>query len=155
MRTNSPRRIFFDTNILIYEVDRADPIKQTLAENLLRNAFALTRPVISAQVLSEYVSITTTKLKPALPLGAVQSKVVILGQYCDIVPVNAATVVGALQTMSKRSLSWWDALIHASAVAAGVTDVLSEDLVHLRTLEGISYHNPFNPGFDIQTLLTP
>jgi predicted nucleic acid-binding protein len=51
------RRCFLDTNVLIYSVDRADPVKQEQAlEIIARHAKAKTG-VISTQVLQEFLGI--------------------------------------------------------------------------------------------------
>ncbi len=55
-------KIFIDTNILIFTIDRNDNKKLSRARKLLENIIANDMPVISTQVLQEFYSATTTKL---------------------------------------------------------------------------------------------
>ncbi len=43
----------------------------------------------------------------------------------------------------RHGLTFWDAMLWATAKAAGVTVLLSEDFQHDRVLEGVRFRNPF------------
>ena len=55
-------KVFFDSNILVYFADGADPQKQQIAENLIKNAVINDNGVISTQSLQEFFAATTRKL---------------------------------------------------------------------------------------------
>jgi predicted nucleic acid-binding protein len=52
-------------------------------------------------------------------------------------------------------MSVWDAQIFAAAVLNGATFILTEDYQHRRTVEGVTYLNPFTDDFDINEILPP
>jgi len=69
---------FVDTNILVYAVDRAEPAKSRIAATLLEErADAL---VLSAQVLSEFYTVSTRLLATPLTTVAAASFVDDLGR---------------------------------------------------------------------------
>ena len=49
-----PDRQFFDTNVLVYAYDSADPAKQEHARQIIRNGIAEETAVLSAQVLGKF-----------------------------------------------------------------------------------------------------
>ena len=57
---------FFDSNIFVYALDRAEPVKQPKALARIEQARAEGNVALSTQVLHEFYSICTRKLKPAL-----------------------------------------------------------------------------------------
>ena len=70
-------RVFLDSNILIYTDDSRFPIKQAIAENLIALHLRRRSGVISTQVLQEYYSVATAKLK--VDPGATREKLRSLG----------------------------------------------------------------------------
>ena len=54
-------KVFFDSNILVYFADGADPKKQQIAENLIKNAVINDNGVISTQSLQEFFCRHNTK----------------------------------------------------------------------------------------------
>ncbi len=57
-------------------------------------------------------------------------------------PTTAKTVVRAIDLQQQGKLSFWDALILASAEQAGATRLLSEDLSAGQKIAGILIENP-------------
>lgn len=55
----------------------------------------------------------------------------------------AAHVLRASEIMELSKLSFWDALIIASAEAAGAEVLASEDLQHGQKIAGVTVINPF------------
>ncbi len=56
-------KIFLDTNILIYSIDKKEPSKLKKARKILKNVVIDHHPVISTQVIQEFYVVATTKLK--------------------------------------------------------------------------------------------
>jgi predicted nucleic acid-binding protein len=66
--------------------------------------------------------------------------------------VTGWTVLEAAAGARRHQLSYWDALIWATAKLNQIATVLSEDFQDGRLLEGVRFRNPFGPGFDVEAL---
>jgi predicted nucleic acid-binding protein len=62
---------------------------------------------------------------------------------CLIEVNDTRTVLVASEIEERHMLSFWDALIVASARSAKVEKILTEDLNHGQQIEGILIENPF------------
>jgi len=131
---------FLDTNILICSADRADPAKQQTAIALIAEHATQRTGVISTQVLQEFYSAATRKL--GIP-PAVAKKHLQDFQIFDIVQVSPRTIEQGIDASVLHNISFWDGLIIAAASTANATELLSEDLNHTQTIEGIKIRNPF------------
>jgi predicted nucleic acid-binding protein len=136
-------RITFDTNVLIYAaIADASPRHET-AERLLARA-ATVNGVLVLQSLAEFVWVSTRKTY--LSLDAAASMV---ESWLDIYPCVQATpetVRAALAAALRDRLGFWDAMLWAVAREAGCRYLLSENFQAGRTLEGVTFVNPFAPG---------
>jgi predicted nucleic acid-binding protein len=127
---------FFDTNVLLYLLSD-DTAKADRAEDLVSEGGH-----ISVQVLHEFASIATRKLK----MSHVEVREVLapIREVCTVNPLTEETHVLGLQLAERYQLSIYDAMIAASALAAGCNTLLSEHvqngLVIDRTLR---LRNPF------------
>ena len=133
-------RSFIDTNVLIYSVDRADPVKQEIALELISRHAKERSGVISTQVLQEFYSATTRKLGID-PLDARQH----LRDFriFDIVQVTPPIIEEGIDCSILKRISFWDGVIVASAAAANCSELLSEDLADGQIILGIRIRNPF------------
>lgn len=133
---------FIDTNILVYAWDSADPRRQTIAQRIVEQAIAQENAVISVQVLSEFFVTVTRKIATPLPVAVAAG---IVDDLCALTVVEAdhTLVREAIAIHAQQRLSYWDAMIIGSAVRAGCTRLLSEDLQAERTIVGLSIVNPF------------
>lgn len=57
-----PDRQFFDTNVLVYAYDSADPAKQEHARQIIRNGIAEETAVLSAQVLGKFFTVVISRI---------------------------------------------------------------------------------------------
>lgn len=129
---------FIDTNVLVYLFDRDSPAKQATARELV-SAGGL---VLSSQVLSEFYVTVTRKL--AQPLDPAQADRAV-ADLCAL-PVRSVTanlVRAAIGRSRAAQLSYWDALIVETALDAGATVLLTEDLQHGQVIGGLRVQNPF------------
>jgi predicted nucleic acid-binding protein len=133
-------RVFLDTNVLVYADDKSAGAKRSRALALLSELVGESRAVISTQVLQEYFVVATRKL--GVPADVARRKVDALSRL-DVVLVRPELVLAAIDLHRLHSISFWDALIVRSAVAAGCTRVFSEDLQHDQVLDGVRIENPF------------
>ena len=137
-------RVFLDTNILIYGVDKLGPDrKRQIAASLVLSALEQRNGVISYQVVQEFFSTCLKKaIKPITqdgmaeylnsvlkPLLAVHSSIELFREGIDI--------------LHRHKLSWYDSLIVAAAVEAGCSVLYTEDMHHGAKICGVRIENPF------------
>ena len=133
-------RNFIDTNILVYAEASDEPAKQQAALALLKQLYETATGVLSTQVLQEYCNVALKKLK--LSAGHIRAQLDLYEQF-EIVQVTPAIIRAGLDLHQTRSLSFYDALIMASAQAAGCNVLLSEDMNTGEIINGIRILNPF------------
>ena len=64
-----------------------------------------------------------------------------------VIQVDVPIILAAIVRVQTASLSFWDALIVESALAAGATRLLTEDLRHGQVFDGrLRVENPFLPS---------
>jgi predicted nucleic acid-binding protein len=133
---------FFNTNVLVYEFDRAESVKQTRAQALVTEHMKARDMVLSTQVLQElYVTLTRKK-----QLGAADAlEVVTTFAQERVVPASADMALRGLALSQQRQLSAWDALIVQAALQAGCTTLYSEDFQTGARFDDLVVVNPFVP----------
>lgn len=66
-----------------------------------------------------------------------------LSGIATVSTLSPSTTLAALEAVDRDGLSWFDALIWATAKQADANVLYSEDFQHGRTLGGITIENPF------------
>lgn len=133
-------RTFVDTNVWVYGLDARDPVKQRLA--LAAISAEPGGIVVSPQVMSElYVTLVRLGEQRMDPLRA-RVAVDALRRF-SVTPLESEHVMAAIELQRTHVMSYWDALILASAQAAGCERVLTEDLQHGSVIGGVRVENPF------------
>jgi predicted nucleic acid-binding protein len=126
---------FFDTNILLHAQQAG--AKGTRARALLSGGGTL-----SIQVLNEFTAVARRKLgKQWREIGAAISDVLAL-----LDPPLALTLElhdAARALAEGEQLSFYNALIIASAIGGGCDVLYSEDMQHGRSISGLAIVNPF------------
>jgi predicted nucleic acid-binding protein len=141
-----------DTNVLIYAYDAADPAKRRRAIEVLAALASSGTGALSVQVLSEfYVNVTR---KPKAPLTAEQARdtSIRLCRSWHVLELEARTHLGAVAGVLQHQMSYWDALLWATAQQSFVPNILTEDQQHGRLIEEIRYLNPFDADFELAQL---
>ncbi len=139
--------IFVDANILVYSRDAADPVKQIRATGILEALWKSRQGRISQQVLQEYYTTVTRKLKPGIPKAEAREDIEALFAWRP--PATAtANLTKAWEIEDRFGLSWRDSLIVASAIHCGCAVLLSEDLQDGLRIDGLQIKNPFAADFD-------
>ena len=133
---------FFDTNILIYAVDHTDPVKRRKVGELLEREAGAGNAIISTQVLQEFYSVSTLKLKRPLN-KLVAEKVVEELMTLHVKQVDTSIILAAIKRNQSDQISFWDALIIETALRAGARILWSEDMQHDREFDGLKIQNPF------------
>jgi len=133
-------RCFIDTNILIYADSGDEPRKQRIAIDLMRHLRMQRLGVLSTQVLNEYLQVGLRKL--GLPHHHLREQLRLYRQF-DLSVVTTDTMELTLDLHLRHALSYWDALVLASAHIAGCAMLLTEDMGHGEMLAGVRLVNPF------------
>ena len=131
--------VAFDTNVLLYAVDRHEPGKRDRALDLIARSDGA---VMLWQVAIEFIA-ASRKLaaRGMTPQEAWDQLRFYLAAMPLILP--ASTVLDRAKDMHlKRQMSFWDALVIAAAADAGATRLYSEDLPGAG-VEGLQVINPF------------
>ena len=133
--------VFVDTNVWIYAVDAADPVKRERALEVTSPA-ARRDLVISTQVLTEFYAVTTRKLFVPLTPDEAEAMVRQLS-ILPVVAIDASLVISAISGSRDWQISIWDALVIRAAEVAGCRRLLSEDLTNGRAYGSVVVENPF------------
>ena len=135
-------RVTFDSNVLLYTLSRDDPRHPAAAAFLARATRA--DCVQTLQSLAECFRVLTTKLRFE-PRRARQE----IDGFRTAFPVCTADVTDldqAMDAVARHGLSFWDAMLWATASRAGCRMLFSEDLQDGRRLDDVLFVNPFAPG---------
>lgn len=138
-------RLFVDTNILIYALDPADPVKRKVSADLLRMTIRSRTLTLSPQNLNECYRVLTDR-RHLMPVGDARAYLRTLAPWA-IAPLDAATTEKAWEVQDTARLSWWDSLLVASALRAGCRLFVSEDMQDGLEIEGMRIADPFKCKF--------
>lgn len=153
MRNASRATVLLDTNVLVYRHDPRDRAKQDRAVDVFRRLAEADRAATSAQCLVEFYRVVTQRLPEPMSASDALAEV---GRYSEILPIldlTASVVMEACRGSEQHKLSVWDALVWSSAKLNQVPYLLTEDGEHGRSIGGVTYLDPFDPGFDLATLV--
>jgi predicted nucleic acid-binding protein len=136
-------KLFLDTNVFVYQLDSGDKRKQKRAEALVRDAVVGGQACISYQVVQECANVLLRKAAVPLPQEAFRLYLdEVLMPLVQVAP-SAALIHRALDLQQRWRYGFYDALVVASALSAGCTQLLTEDLQHGQKIEGLTVVNPF------------
>ena len=135
-----PARSFFDTNILIYADDKANPPKQCRSLDLISEHRRARTGAVSLQVLQEYFVTVTRKLHVDAVIA--RRKVELLAEF-DVAAPTVSDILAAIDLHRLHGFSFWDALVIRSAKQAGCSILFSEDMQAAREIDGLQIVNPF------------
>lgn len=134
--------IAVDTNILVYAVDANEPVKGPKAVELLRGLQSQ-QTVLLWQVVCEFgAAITRRRIATELPNGTPA----VIAAWLDIFPLvlpSRVVVEHAWRIMTTHQMSYWDSMLLAACIDAGVTQMYTEDMQGQTTIEGVQLINPF------------
>ena len=133
--------ISFDSNILIYAVDREAGERHEQAASLIERAIRANNCMQPLQTLCEFFTVATRKIG----LDPLVAQSFVEGWYA-VIPVEPATMddlANAMRAVRQYRLSFWDAMLWATVRRLGAQILLSEDFQDGREIEGIRIANPF------------
>jgi predicted nucleic acid-binding protein len=138
-------RLFVDTNVLIYALDPADPLKRQVSADLLRQTIKSHTLTLSPQSLNECYRVLSDRRR-LMPVGQARAYVKTLAPWA-IAPLDATTTERAWAIQDTAKLSWWDSLMVAAALRADCRLFISEDLNDGQVIDGMRIANPFTAAF--------
>lgn len=137
------KRVFLDSNVLLYANDARDSQKQDVAANLIASHLRDGSGVISIQVQQEYANVALTKLHQH---DDVVLRIVHLLGKMAAVTASSRLLRRQIELRKIYSISFWDAGIVAAAEEADCDTILSEDFNPGQFYAGIRVVNPFQPA---------
>lgn len=132
-------KIFLDTNILVYTVDRSGPMKYARARAALESFKRDSLGVISTQVLQEFAAVALSKLSQS---EEVVIQELMLFENFEVVPSTPSLIRRGVELRKKHQLHFWDATILAAAEHAGCEVLYSEDFQAGTTYGNVRVENP-------------
>ena len=134
---------FIDTNVFIYHLDATDPRKHAIAGDLVSKALVTQDACISYQVVQECLNVALRKAAVALTHEQARTYLdVVLLPLMQVQP-SEALYHRTLDVQQRWRFGFYDSLIVASALSAGCTQLLSEDLQDGQRIDGLVVKNPF------------
>ena len=130
---------FVDTNILVYAFGAGLEPRHAASRELLREVTARDTLRLSTQVLQElYATLVRQQIAPAAALSRIEQ----LARWPVFSP-QFSDVRGACLLSQSARISYWDAMVVIAAGRMGATYLITEDLNHGQTIEGVRIVNPF------------
>jgi len=131
------KTIALDTNILVYCHSNDELDKQKTAMS-----FFASYPIVSTQVLSEYLNIVKRNLK--LPKEEIMDVCLQNIKLCILQPVSLTTLKYARYLLDCYDFQLFDSIVVASALEASCHILYSEDFQHGLVVENrMTIINPF------------
>ena len=135
-------KIFLDTNILIYAYDVSAGKKHEMAKMILMDLWSSGKGVLSIQVLQEFFVNITKKVSKPLDIKTAKDIIKDLLKW-DVVMIDGESLLEAVEIHIRHQYSFWDSMILKAAQKGGAVLLLSEDLKHGQTIDGVKIKNPF------------
>ena len=134
-------KCFVDTNVLIYAHDADQKRKNPVARRLLVELVKTRSIVLSPQVLQEFYVNVTRKIAKPITKRLARDIVADFSPWC--IDTTPADVAAAFRIEDESKISFWDALICASALKSGASVIFSEDMNAGQRIGGLEIQNPF------------
>ena len=138
------KKVFLDTNLIVYANDTRDAQKQVRAIELVTTTIREGTGVISTQVMQEYAVVAGGKLRQ--DPDTILRQLLLLESF-EVVQVTPALIRRALELQLRYQINFWDAGILAAAEHARCHLLWSEDLNPGQLYATVRVENPLaGPG---------
>ncbi|MDE2049653.1 MAG: PIN domain-containing protein [Gammaproteobacteria bacterium] len=137
---------FVDSNILIYAHDLDAGVKRERAAAKLRELWNSGNGRLSVQVLQEFYVNATQKLAAPIARSTAREVIKTYGAWVRRA-TTVETVTRASELCELARISFWDALIVASAEEVDADELLTENLNVGQVILGIRVVNPVNARY--------
>jgi predicted nucleic acid-binding protein len=133
-----------DTNVLIYRLDRAEPIKQATARGLIRSLAVQGDTVLHWQVAGEFLrQLSAWRDQGRLSHDQVVRFSSAVRRLFPLVLPTELSIDRALHYAHTYTLSHWDSMLVAACAEAHVTTLYTEDMGAPRKIDTVELVNPF------------
>ena len=138
--------VALDTNVLIYAIDTAAGHRHASAGALIKRVLLGGQAILILQTMTEFYSVATRKFR--IPS---RDALLFLDELRTVLAVHAADErdFDRATRGDRHGLSFWDAMLWATADRFGVRYLLTEDLQDGRVLGGVTFVNPFEGGNEV------
>jgi predicted nucleic acid-binding protein len=150
--TNVSPAFLIDTNILLYAVDSSEATKQERAFDVFDHLLSSGAGTLSVQVLGEFFSVATRARRRLLSVVEAEEYVRDYTAAWQVLDLTRSIQALAMLIVRRYEISYWDALIVATASLNQIAFVLSEDMQDGQIIEGVRIVNPLVPDFDLSRL---
>ncbi|MBI1786681.1 MAG: PIN domain-containing protein [Acidobacteria bacterium] len=136
-------RSFLDTNLFVYSFDKQAAVKSRRAVQLIGEAVASRKGVVSYQVVQEFFNVAFKRF--ARPMTPTEAEQYLATVFRPLLAVHSsqALIAEALRVTGRYGLAWYDSLIVAAALQAQCSTLYSEDLQHGLQIGPMRIANPF------------
>ncbi len=138
--------VAFDTNVFVYSIDPKGGRRHHLAMGLLARALRSGRCIVLFQTLAEFYWVSTRKL--ATPPDRARAFIDGLRTAVRVHTAVEPDLDPAMLAAQRHGLSFWDALLWATADRVGVRWLITEDFQDGRVIGGVTFVDPFNAAND-------
>jgi len=136
-------RFFLDTNVFVYSLDKSSPAKQKRATELVREAVATGKGIVSYQVIQEFFNVALKGFADVMSVAEGEYYLASIFRPMLAVQSSQGLFAEALRLYERYRLSWYDSLIVAAALEAECHVLYSEDMRHGQTFGRLRIENPF------------
>ncbi len=135
---------FLDTNIFVYGLLAAEPLKRQRALQLIESALGSHQGCVSYQVIQEFANVALKKFAQRFQADECKQFIGAALQPLNRVASSAELLDAALDLQAEIRYGLYDCLIIASALQAGCDTLYTEDLQHYQLVRGkLRVVNPF------------
>lgn len=143
---------FFDTNVLVYTIDRTEPAKRSVALDLVRGSMREQSLAISTQVMLEFYA---TVLRRRLAAPEVATGLLQEWSQGTTVSTTPELLWRAFEVQRRMGFSLWDATVIQAALDCGCEVLYTEDLQHGQSIGPLKVVNPFRPVSEVHEPAPP
>ncbi len=137
---NADDSFFVDTNLVLYSIDAAEPVKQPAARHWTEALWTARAGRVSWQVVFEFYSNAVRKF--GVPPATARATVEELVRWNPEAP-GRPTMKRAWHWCDSANINFWDALIVAAAEQSKCRWLLSEDFQAGRRFGALTVVDPF------------
>jgi len=113
-------------------------VRKAKADELIANTPS---KVVSWQVVNEVCAVLLRK--KSVDEAFVRTAAKLICESCELVDFNVSLLEAASHLRTRHSISFWDSLVVAAAIAAGCSTLFSEDMQHGKKYGRMTIRNIF------------
>ncbi len=132
--------IAVDTNVLVYSCEKSDPVRQSIALELIDSA---REGVLLWQVACEFIAASRKLAPQGFTAEQAWQRLAEFSGVLTLTRPSAAVLEQARILHTQKHWSFWDALIVGACQEAGVRRLYSEDIPGSSPPAGLEIINPF------------